>query len=69
MTWELLALHRLYDQPTEAAVLYAILEKPVPAVSSVRPGLGPLWDPFVDKALARYGANPPRNGNGRGSGG
>lgn len=52
MLWELLAARWLFRRNGEAATLRALLQEPVPSLSSVRPELHGL-DAFFQRALAR----------------
>jgi hypothetical protein len=51
--WEMLTLRRLFNRPTHVAMLRAVLASPIPAPSTVRPGLPKELDEIVLRALAR----------------
>jgi serine/threonine-protein kinase len=51
--WEMLTGRRLFDRPTEAAVMMAVLSADPPAPSSVLPGLSKELDRIALRGLAR----------------
>jgi hypothetical protein len=51
--WECARGKRLFQKQTEAATMCAVLQDPIPAPSSVAPGIAPEFDAIVAKALAR----------------
>ncbi len=51
--WEALTGDRLFHREHEGATLLAVVTDDVPSVSSVRDGLDPEWDAFLDAALQR----------------
>jgi tRNA A-37 threonylcarbamoyl transferase component Bud32 len=51
--WECATGKRLFQKQTEAATMCAVLQDPIPAPSSVAPGIAPEFDAIVAKALAR----------------
>jgi serine/threonine-protein kinase len=53
VAWETIARRKLFDQPTDAAILRAIAEEPIPPPSSLCPGLPPAFDAIIMRALER----------------
>lgn len=53
VTWEMLAGRRLFHGKTDAEKLRAILEKPIPLPSTLRPDVPPRLDEIVMRALER----------------
>jgi eukaryotic-like serine/threonine-protein kinase len=53
MLWELVAGRRLFARPTEAETRAAAMACAVPSIRALRPELGPAWDAFFARALAR----------------
>ncbi len=51
--WETLTLRRLFRKRTEPGTMHAVLEGPIPAPSSVSPGVPPELDRVVLRALER----------------
>jgi serine/threonine protein kinase len=51
--WELLVGRRLFKRDHEVATGFAVLEGPIPAPSTARPGIPPVFDGIVLRALAR----------------
>ncbi|TNE88722.1 MAG: serine/threonine protein kinase [Deltaproteobacteria bacterium] len=53
LLWELAANRRLFARREEAATLYAVVEAPIPPISSLRADAGPAWDAFFERILCR----------------
>jgi serine/threonine-protein kinase len=53
VAWELLARRKLFDQPSDPAILNAIYSAEIPPPSSLCPGLPAAFDAVVLKALER----------------
>ncbi|MBT3219798.1 MAG: serine/threonine protein kinase [Proteobacteria bacterium] len=51
--WELLANRRLFLRESNEKTLKAVLLEPVTPISAIRTDLGPHWDEFFGRALAR----------------
>jgi serine/threonine protein kinase len=51
--WEALANQRLFARDNEGAAMLAVVDSPIPAVSSVREGLAPAWDELFARLLVR----------------
>ena len=53
LLWELVANRKLFARREEAATLYAVVEGPIPVVSSLRPEAGTPWEEFFAGILCR----------------
>ena len=59
--WEMLTGRPLFLRNNEAATLYAIMNAPIPAPSTLRPDVPPQLDAIVSRALARAPADRYQN--------